>query len=48
MTIKKRGIELLQDASLNEATLARGVSQALFDKKVVPINMTRRGSADLS
>jgi hypothetical protein len=28
-------------------TLAKGVSQALFYKKVVPGNMTRRGSADL-
>jgi len=48
MKNSKRSIELLQDASLKEATLAKGVSQALFDKKVVPINMTQRGSADLS
>lgn len=33
--------------TLKEAALANGVSEALYDKVVVPINMTHPGSADL-
>lgn len=37
-----------KDLTLKEAALANGVSEELFDKVVVPINMTRPGSADVS
>lgn len=33
--------------TLKEAALANGVTEALYDKVVVPINMTRQGSADV-
>jgi fumarate hydratase, class II len=33
--------------SLKEAALANGVDEALYDRVVVPINMTRPGSADV-
>jgi fumarate hydratase class II len=33
--------------SLKQAALAKGVSEELFDRVVVPINMTRPGSADV-
>jgi len=33
--------------TLKEAALANGVSEALYDKVVIPINMTHPGSADL-
>jgi fumarate hydratase class II len=32
-----------KDISLKEAALANGVSEELFDKTIVPINMTRPG-----
>lgn len=34
--------------TLKEAALANGVSEAMYDKVVVPINMTHPGSADIS
>ena len=37
-----------KDLTLKEAALANGVSEELFDKVVVPINMTRPGSANMS
>ena len=33
--------------SLKQAALAKGVSEELFDRVVVPINMTKPGSADI-
>jgi fumarate hydratase class II len=35
------------DLTLKQAALANGVSEELFDKIVVPINLTRPGSADI-
>ncbi len=34
--------------TLKEAALANGVSEELFDRVVVPINMTHPGSADMA
>lgn len=36
-----------KDLTLKEAALANGVTEEMFDKIVVPINMTHPGSADL-
>ena len=36
------------DQTLKEAALANGVTEEMFDKIVVPINMTHPGSADVS
>jgi fumarate hydratase class II len=33
--------------TLKEAALANGVDEALYDRVVVPINMTKPGSADI-
>ncbi len=35
------------DVTLREAALANGVSEEMYDRIVVPLNMTRPGSADL-
>jgi fumarate hydratase class II len=35
------------DLTLKEAALAKGVSEELYDKVVIPLNLTRGGSADL-
>jgi len=35
------------DLTLKQAALAKGVSEDLYDKIVIPINLTRPGSADL-
>jgi fumarate hydratase, class II len=35
------------DLTLKQAALAKGVSEELFDRVVVPINLTRPGSADV-
>ncbi len=35
------------DLTLKEAALAKGVSEELYDKVVIPINLTHPGSADL-
>jgi fumarate hydratase, class II len=35
------------DLTLKQAALAKGVSEELFDKVVIPINLTRPGSADV-
>ncbi len=35
------------DLTLKQAALAKGVSEELYDKIVIPINLTRPGSADL-
>jgi fumarate hydratase class II len=35
------------DLTLRKAALDKGISEALFDKVVIPINMTHPGSADL-
>jgi fumarate hydratase, class II len=35
------------DLTLKEAALAKGVSEDLYDRIVIPINLTRPGSADL-
>src|SRR6204780_1651298 len=35
------------DLTLKQAALANGVSEELFDKVVIPINLTRPGSADI-
>jgi fumarate hydratase class II len=35
------------DLTLKKAALDKGISEALFDKVVIPINMTHPGSADL-
>ena len=35
------------DLTLKQAALAKGVSEELYDKVVIPINLTRPGSADL-
>ena len=37
-----------KDLTLKEAALDKGVSEELFDRVVIPINMTHPGSADLS
>jgi fumarate hydratase, class II len=34
------------DLTLKQAALAKGVSEELFDKVVIPLNLTRPGSAD--
>src|SRR5262249_25951079 len=34
------------DLTLKQAALAKGVSEDLFDKVVIPINLTRPGTAD--
>jgi fumarate hydratase, class II len=36
-----------RDLTLKQAALANGVDEALYDRVVVPINMTRPGSADV-
>ena len=36
------------DLTLRDAALANGVSEQLYDRVVVPVNMTRPGSADVS
>jgi fumarate hydratase class II len=33
--------------SLKEAALAKGVSEDLYDKVVIPLNLTRPGTADV-
>jgi fumarate hydratase, class II len=33
--------------TLKQAALAKGVSEELFDKVVIPINLTRPGTADV-
>ena len=35
------------DLTLKEAALAKGVPEDLYDKVVIPLNLTRGGSADL-
>src|SRR5262249_61492676 len=35
------------DLTLKQAALAKGVSEELFDKVVIPINLTHPGSADV-
>jgi fumarate hydratase class II len=35
-----------KDLTLKQAALAKGVSEELFDKVVIPINLTRPGTAD--
>ena len=35
------------NTTLKQAALAKGVEEAVFDRVVVPINMTRPGSADV-
>jgi fumarate hydratase class II len=35
------------DLTLKQAALAKGVSEELFDKVVIPLNLTRPGSADI-
>jgi len=35
------------DLTLKEAALAKGVSEELYDKVVIPINLTHPGSADV-
>ena len=35
------------DLTLKQAALANGVSEDLFDKVVIPINLTRPGTADV-
>jgi len=35
------------DLTLKDAALAKGVSEDLYDRVVIPINLTRGGSADL-
>ena len=35
------------DLTLKKAALDKGISEAMFDKVVIPINMTHPGSADL-
>jgi fumarate hydratase, class II len=35
------------DLTLKQAALANGVSEELFDKVVIPLNLTRPGSADI-
>jgi fumarate hydratase, class II len=39
---------IAHDLTLREAALANGVDEALYDKVVVPVDMTRPGSADVS
>src|SRR5204863_1506276 len=36
------------DLTLKQAALQRGVSEDLYDRVVVPVNMTRPGTADLA
>src|ERR1700749_1068153 len=35
------------DLTLKEAALAKGVSEELYDKVVIPLNLTRPGTADV-
>jgi fumarate hydratase class II len=35
------------DLTLKQAALAKGVSEDLYDKVVIPLNLTRPGTADL-
>ena len=35
------------DLTLKQAALAKGVSEELYDKVVIPINLTRPGTADV-
>jgi fumarate hydratase, class II len=35
------------DLTLKQAALAKGVSEELYDKIVIPINLTRPGTADV-
>jgi len=35
------------DLTLKQAALAKGVSEELFDRVVIPLNLTRPGSADI-
>ena len=35
-----------QNLTLKQAALAKGVSEELFDRVVIPINLTRPGTAD--
>jgi fumarate hydratase class II len=35
------------DLTLKEAALAKGVSKDLYDKVVIPLNLTRPGTADV-
>ena len=35
------------DLTLKEAALAKGVSEELYDRVVIPLNLTRPGTADL-
>ena len=35
------------DLTLKQAALAKGVSEELFDKVVIPLNLTRPGTADV-
>jgi fumarate hydratase, class II len=35
------------DLTLKQAALAKGVSEDLYDKIVIPLNLTRPGTADL-
>jgi fumarate hydratase class II len=37
-----------RDLTLRDAALANGVSEQLYDRVVVPMHMTRLGSADVS
>ena len=36
------------DLTLRDAALANGVTEELYDRVVVPMNMTRPGSADVA
>jgi fumarate hydratase, class II len=36
------------DLTLKEAALAKGVPEDLYDKVVIPLNLTRPGTADVS
>ena len=35
------------DLTLKEAALAKGVTEDLYDKVVIPLNLTRPGTADV-
>jgi fumarate hydratase class II len=35
------------DLTLKQAALAKGVSEELYDRIVIPINLTRPGTADV-
>ncbi len=38
---------IYHNLTLKEAALANGVDEALYDQVVVPLNMTKPGSADI-